>query len=88
MEDVKITPKLVKDMGLTEEEFDMIKEKIGKTPNFTELGLFSAMWSEHCSYKTSKPVFIVRTSNLAGRQGARTQVYLENIWSLPDVAGL
>jgi len=56
MEDVKITPKLVKEMGLTEEEFSMIKEKIGKEPNFTELGLFSAMWSEHCSYKTSKPI--------------------------------
>ncbi len=56
MENVEITPKLVKEMGLTEEEFNLIKEKIGKEPNFTELGLFSAMWSEHCSYKTSKPV--------------------------------
>lgn len=56
MEDVKITPKLVKEMGLTEEEFELIKQKIGKEPNFTELGLFSAMWSEHCSYKTSGPV--------------------------------
>ncbi len=54
MEDVKITPKIVKEMGLTEEEYALIKEKIGKEPNFTELGLFSAMWSEHCSYKTSK----------------------------------
>ena len=56
MADIEITPKLVKEMGLTEEEFNLIKEKIGKEPNFTELGLFSAMWSEHCSYKTSKPV--------------------------------
>jgi len=56
MEEIKITPNIVKEMGLTEEEFSLIKKKIGKEPNFTELGLFSAMWSEHCSYKTSKPI--------------------------------
>ncbi len=56
MEDVKIDLNLAKSMGLTEEEFTLLKEKIGKEPNFTELGLFSAMWSEHCSYKTSRPI--------------------------------
>ncbi|GAF96476.1 unnamed protein product, partial [marine sediment metagenome] len=56
MKTVKITPEVVKEMGLTDEEYNLIKKKIGKEPNFTELGLFSAMWSEHCSYKTSKPV--------------------------------
>ncbi|WP_088072213.1 phosphoribosylformylglycinamidine synthase subunit PurL [Gottfriedia luciferensis] len=43
-------------MGLTDEEFQLIKSIIGRNPNYTELGLFSVMWSEHCSYKNSKPL--------------------------------
>ncbi|MDO8549438.1 MAG: phosphoribosylformylglycinamidine synthase subunit PurL, partial [Ignavibacteria bacterium] len=39
--------------GLTEEEFERIKKILGRTPTFTELGIFSVMWSEHCSYKNS-----------------------------------
>lgn len=39
--------------GLNEEEFERIKEILGRTPNYTELGIFSVMWSEHCSYKNS-----------------------------------
>lgn len=39
--------------GLTEEEFERIKKILGRTPSFTELGIFSVMWSEHCSYKNS-----------------------------------
>ena len=42
------------EMGLTEEEFKLICKKIGKTPNLTETGICSAMFSEHCSYKSSK----------------------------------
>ena len=41
-------------LGLTSSEFEKIKELIGRTPNFTELGIFSAMWNEHCSYKSSR----------------------------------
>ena len=41
-------------LGLTRSEYDKIKELIGRTPNFTELGIFSAMWNEHCSYKSSR----------------------------------
>ena len=41
-------------MGLSEGEYDTILEILGRTPNFTELGIFSVMWSEHCSYKSSK----------------------------------
>ena len=41
-------------LGLTSLEFEKIKELIGKEPNFTELGIFSAMWNEHCSYKSSR----------------------------------
>ena len=52
--DPVVTPELVKRHGLTEEEFDRIKNILGREPNFTELGIFSVMWSEHCSYKNSK----------------------------------
>src|SRR5947207_6276027 len=48
------TPDLVKQHGLTPEEFERIKKILGREPNFTELGIFSVMWSEHCSYKNSK----------------------------------
>ncbi|SKB04681.1 phosphoribosylformylglycinamidine synthase subunit PurL [Sporosarcina newyorkensis] len=43
-------------MGMTDEEYERAVEKLGRTPNYTETGLFSAMWSEHCSYKSSKSV--------------------------------
>jgi phosphoribosylformylglycinamidine synthase len=49
-----VTPELVKHHGLTPEEFERIKKILGREPNFTELGIFSVMWSEHCSYKNSK----------------------------------
>jgi len=52
----KITLELVKAHGLTREEYNKIKDTLGREPNFTELGIFSVMWSEHCSYKSSKPV--------------------------------
>ncbi|HEY4554165.1 MAG TPA: phosphoribosylformylglycinamidine synthase subunit PurL [Bacillaceae bacterium] len=48
--------KIYRDMGMTDEEFDRAEEMLGRTPNYTETGLFSVMWSEHCSYKSSKPV--------------------------------
>ncbi|MEH7334053.1 phosphoribosylformylglycinamidine synthase subunit PurL [Neobacillus drentensis] len=48
--------KLYQQMGLSDEEFTMIENILGRTPNYTETGLFSVMWSEHCSYKNSKPV--------------------------------
>ncbi|ETI70666.1 phosphoribosylformylglycinamidine synthase subunit PurL [Neobacillus vireti] len=48
--------KLYQQMGLSDEEFTMIETILGRTPNYTETGLFSVMWSEHCSYKNSKPV--------------------------------
>jgi phosphoribosylformylglycinamidine synthase subunit PurL len=50
----KITPELVAEHGLTPEEFERIKGILGRKPNFTELGIFSVMWSEHCSYKNSR----------------------------------
>ncbi len=50
---MEITAKTAQQLRLTEEEFELIKQKLGRTPNFTELCTFSAMWSEHCSYKNS-----------------------------------
>jgi len=49
-----VTPELVASHGITEEEFQKIFDILGRTPNFTELGVFSVMWSEHCSYKSSR----------------------------------
>src|SRR5499427_843048 len=49
-----VTPELVKHHGLTPEEFQQIKKILRREPNFTELGIFSVMWSEHCSYKNSR----------------------------------
>src|SRR2546421_123867 len=52
--DPVVTPDLIKQHGLTPEEFERIKKILGREPNFTELGIFSVMWSEHCSYKNSR----------------------------------
>jgi phosphoribosylformylglycinamidine synthase subunit PurL len=52
--DPVVTAELVKQHGLTPEEFEQIKKILGREPNFTELGIFSVMWSEHCSYKNSR----------------------------------
>ncbi|HEU4633007.1 MAG TPA: phosphoribosylformylglycinamidine synthase subunit PurL, partial [Flavisolibacter sp.] len=50
---MEITVKTAQQLRLTEEEFELIKKKLGRTPNFNELCAFSGMWSEHCSYKNS-----------------------------------
>src|ERR1700731_3918356 len=52
--DPTVTPELVSKHGLTPDEFERIKKILGRDPNFTELGIFSVMWSEHCSYKNSR----------------------------------
>ncbi len=54
MQEPAITPDLIAAHGLKPEEYDMILKIIGREPTFTELGIFSAMWNEHCSYKSSK----------------------------------
>ena len=50
---MEVTVKTAQQLRLTEQEFEMIKQKLGRTPNFNELCAFSGMWSEHCSYKNS-----------------------------------
>ena len=54
MTEPEITPELIAAHGLKPDEYERILEIIGRIPNFTELGIFSAMWNEHCSYKSSK----------------------------------
>jgi phosphoribosylformylglycinamidine synthase II len=50
----EITPEVIRDHGITEEEYQKILKHLGRTPSMTELGIFSVMWSEHCSYKSSR----------------------------------
>lgn len=55
-QDPPITPELVAEHGLSPEEYARIEEILGRAPTYTELGVFSALWSEHCGYKNSKPL--------------------------------
>ncbi|HEX7336152.1 MAG TPA: phosphoribosylformylglycinamidine synthase subunit PurL [Gemmatimonadales bacterium] len=52
----QVTPEIIREHNLNDQEYGRIVEMLGRTPTFTELGVFSALWSEHCSYKHSKPV--------------------------------
>ncbi len=52
--EIKVTPEIAAEHGLTAEEYARVQKIIGRDPNITELGIFSVMWSEHCSYKSSK----------------------------------
>ncbi len=54
MNEAAITPEIVDQHNLTAEEYEKIKQILGRKPNVTELGVFSVMWSEHCSYKSSR----------------------------------
>ncbi len=54
MREPEITQQLVSEHGLTAEEYARVQEILGRKPTFTELGIFSVMWSEHCSYKSSR----------------------------------
>jgi phosphoribosylformylglycinamidine synthase II len=54
--DPPVTPALVAEHGLTNEEYARIQAMLGRAPTFTELGIFSALWSEHCAYKHSRPI--------------------------------
>jgi phosphoribosylformylglycinamidine synthase len=54
MSDPAITPEVIASHGISPDEYERIKEILGREPNFLELGIFSVMWSEHCSYKSSR----------------------------------
>ena len=66
LKEPKITAELVADHGITPEEYDNILKLMGREPTFTELGIFSAMWNEHCSYKSTKKW--LRTLPTTGRK--------------------
>src|SRR5688572_14063242 len=51
---MQITPELIRSHGITDDEYQRILQILGRAPNYTELGIFSVMWSEHCSYKSSR----------------------------------
>ena len=50
----EITAEMVAEHGLSESEYEIILDRLGRKPNLNELGIFSVMWSEHCSYKSSR----------------------------------
>src|SRR5881227_2267547 len=52
--EIRVTPEIAAEHGVTREEYARIQQILGREPNITELGIFSVMWSEHCSYKSSK----------------------------------
>src|SRR5277367_542091 len=62
-----ITPELLKQHSITPDEYKRIEEALGRTPSLTELGIFSVMWSEHCSYKSSR-VHLKRLPTKGGRK--------------------
>ena len=51
-----IDPQMYREMGLTDEEFQIIVKALGREPSYCELGMLAVMWSEHCGYKYSRPV--------------------------------
>jgi len=71
----QITPELVAEHGLSPEEYERIKSILGREPSFTELGVFSVMWSEHCSYKNS--IALLKTLPRKGK-GLLTEAGEEN----------
>src|SRR5207237_2707254 len=52
--EIRVPPELVAEHGITPEKYARIQKILGREPNFTELGIFTVMWSEHCSYKSSR----------------------------------
>src|SRR5215212_921156 len=80
---MEITSKTAQQLRLTEEEFELIKKKLGRTPNFNELCAFSGMWSEHCSYKNS-----IKWLKTLPREGGRMLVKAgEENAGLMDIGG-
>jgi phosphoribosylformylglycinamidine synthase II len=77
-----VTPEVVREHNLNELEYGRIAEMLGRTPTLTELGVFSALWSEHCSYKHSKPV--LKTFPTTGPQVVQGPGENAGVLRLPD----
>ena len=69
-----ITPELIAEHGLKPDEYARLLELIGREPSFTELGIFSAMWNEHCSYKSSKVHLRTLPTKAPGSSRARARM--------------
>ena len=82
MTDPVITPDLVQEHNLTPEEYARIEAMLGRAPTFPELGIFSALWSEHCSYKHSRP--ILKTFPTTGPQVVQGPGENAGVLRLPD----
>ena len=68
---MRLTPRLLERHGIKPDEYDRILQLMGREPNLLELGLFSVMWSEHCSYKSSRVhLKTLPTSGPARRAGS------------------
>ena len=80
--DPQITPQLVREHNLTDAEYARITALLGRTPSFAELGVFSALWSEHCSYKHSRPV--LKTFPTTGPQVVQGPGENAGVLRLPD----
>ena len=80
--DPPITPELVREHGLTDAEYRRIEDMLGRAPTFAELGIFSALWSEHCSYKHSRPV--LKTFPTTGPQVLQGPGENAGVLRLPD----
>jgi phosphoribosylformylglycinamidine synthase len=80
--DPAITPQLVREHNLTDTEYERITTLLGRTPTLAELGVFSALWSEHCSYKHSRPV--LNTFPTTGRQVVQGPGENAGVLRLPD----
>ncbi len=77
-----VTPEVVREHNLNQVEYERILELLGRTPTLTELGVFSALWSEHCSYKHSKPV--LKTFPTTGPQVVQGPGENAGVLRLPD----
>ena len=78
-DDALVTPQMVREMGLNAAEYQQILDTLGREPTYTELGMFSVMWSEHCGYKYSRPVLaLFKNYKEAQESGA-----LENAGVIP-----
>lgn len=80
--DPPVTPQLVQEHNLTSAEYARIEAMLGRTPTFPELGIFSALWSEHCSYKHSRP--ILQTFPTTGPQVVQGPGENAGVLRLPD----